>query len=502
MSLKLSSLINNFLTSGVTLADPQHVGRIKILNVFELVFVLVAPLLGLFYFYIGVFSLFYISVIAGLSGMGVILVLRMTRNLVLTGNLAVAIVWSLLLIIRWSSGGISSESMILLSWVWNGVLILLAIFVCGYLWGTAWACVVFIESGLAVTLFRNDHSFPNLIPLEISPVYSLGLYLTGLLAILLFAFLYEKERADSHIRENAKTQMLLDTRNYMESILERLPVPTFILDTNHRVIQWNRACHELTGIGPQDILGKRVWEGLFLDEEGSMADKLLENPDVLYEKYEESVVSMTESGSFTVDTVLPKLKGGLRSHVRAAPILDQDGRVRGAIQTIQDVGDGSGGGPGFTGDSIDDSVFPIFKIDSKGKISGWNTACEESYGYSLSQMLGKSPLSVVSKPYRRNFRDTIVQVLKGASFRAKEWKYQTSEGKSIYVLAKAYPVPAASGESQDCVVINTDITDIKLKLKKIGHHAVEREEKLRKVTEDYNLLTKNVASFLRKKKVD
>jgi len=291
MGLKTNALFNNFLTSGLKLADPETLRKVRVLNIFELVFVIVAPLLGLFYFQIGALLLFYICVIAGLTGIGVMLVLRLTKNLTLSGNFAMFVLWAVFILIRWNSGGMSPEGLILLSWVWNGALVLLAIFLAGYMWGTIWACLVFMESGLSVIFFRTGHHFTNLIPPEISPVYSLGFYLTGLLAILVFAFLFEKERADANTREKEKSRMLAESRRYMENIFERLPVPTFVLDNSHRVVEWNRACHELTGIAPRDIIGKPVWEGFSLDEEGSVADKLLDNPDVLYEKYSESIIS-------------------------------------------------------------------------------------------------------------------------------------------------------------------------------------------------------------------
>jgi PAS domain S-box-containing protein len=506
MGLKLDTLFNNFFTGGITLASPDQMRRIKILNLFELVLFLLALFLGLFYLNIGVLPLFYVSVLASLLSLGVLIALRITRNAVLTGNLAVALLWALMLIIRWSSGGMSGEGLILLSWVWNGVLILLAIFVCGYMWGTMWACLVFIESGLAVILFRSEHEFVDLIPSEVSHLYSLGLYLTGLLGILLFAFLFEREREIALTQEEEKARMLTDSRSYMENILERLPVPTFVLDNNHRVVEWNRACHEFTGISPQDIVGRPVWEGLTLEDGGSMADKLLDNPDLLYEKYSDSTVSLSDSGSFSVETMLPKLRGGIKANIKASPILDQDGNVMGAIQIIQDIADSSESprkGPGLMGsEGIDDSAFPVFKIDSKGKVSGWNNACESGFGYTVTQMMGKSPLTLVAKPYRRNFRDTVLQVLKGGSFKGKEWKYINSKGKPVYVLAKTYPIHDSSEKVKECVVINTDITELRIRIKEVGRRAAESEEKLKKVTESYNLLTKNIASFIRKKKDD
>ena len=501
MGLKTNALFNNFLTSGLKLADTETLRKVRVLNIFELVFVIVAPLLGLFYLSIGAPLLFYISIIAGLTGLGVMLVLRLTKNLTLSSNFAVFILWALFIIIRWNSGGMSPEGLTLLSWVWNAVLILLAIFLTGYMWGTIWACLVFVESGLSVTLFRTGHHFTNLIPPEISPIYSLGFYLTGLLAILLFAFLFEKERADATMREQEKSGMLVDSRRYMENILERLPVPTFVLDISHRVVEWNRACHELTGIAPQDILGKPVWEGFSLDEEGSVADKLLDNPDVLYEKYSDSIISMTDSGSFSVEALLPKLKGGVHASIRAAPILDEDGRVKGAIQIIHDVQEGDeGANAGPVIPSIENSWYPVFRVDSKGRIAAWNKACERNFGYPESQVLGKSALSLVSKAYRPNFRDTILRVLKGESFKALEWKYITSKGKPVYMIVRVQPGPAPSGEVEECVVINTDITALKVRLKNTGRRAMESEEKLKKLMESYNLLTKNIASIIRKKK--
>ena len=495
-------LFNNFLTSGVKAETPEKIRRIKVLNLFELIFVLAAPLLGLFYYYIGAFYLFQTSMAAGGLGIAAILLLRITKSPALTGNFAVLVLWVFLFIIRWNTGGMPADGLILLSWVWNAVIILLAIYVTGYMWGTIWACVVFMESGFAVYLFRGGHQFINVIPAEISPVYSLGFYLIGLLATLLFAFLFEKGRNDAQIREEEKSKILKDSRRYIEDILERSPVPTFVLDNSHRVIQWNRACQELTGIVPQEILGNRVWDGFCMDDKGCLADKLLDNPEALPKEYGDAMISRTESGSFAVEALLPNLKGGLRAIVNTAPILDEDGGMKGAIQTIQDIGKGQeidGTLSNRPDGSNAPSTFPAFKIDTEGNISGWNKACEDSFGHPSSEMLGKSPLTLISKRYRTDFKDTIVQVFKGESVRSKEWKYETHEGKPCYVLANIEPVKGISGQVVECLVISADVTALKYRMKKLERYAVEKKEKFNKLSEDYNLLKSNIASFIRKK---
>jgi PAS domain S-box-containing protein len=224
---------------------------------------------------------------------------------------------------------------------------------------------------------------------------------------------------------------------------------------------------------------------------------------VLHEKYSESIISMSESGSFSVDALLPKLKGGLKSNIKAAPILDEDGRVKGAIQIIQDIGEGEEGSK--SGElSIDqgfgDSLFAIYKVNSKGTISEWNKVCEKIFGLPLSKVIGKSPASLVPKAYRPKVSDTILRALNGESFKGLEWKYATGTDKPVYMLVRVQPVPEQAGEGQECYIINTDITALKLRLKTYARRAVDNEEKLKKVTKNYNLLTKNIATIIRKKK--
>jgi len=39
-----------------------------------------------------------------------------------------------------------------------------------------------------------------------------------------------------------------------------MPVPTFVIDRDHRIIYWNRACEELTGYSRHEMVGTyRYW---------------------------------------------------------------------------------------------------------------------------------------------------------------------------------------------------------------------------------------------------
>ena len=139
--------------------------------------------------------------------------------------------------------------------------------------------------------------------------------------------------------------------------------------------------------------------------------------------------------------------------VTAAPILDSNGVVRGAIQTIQEAGSPPGqGGTDRAGHMRPRPKMPIasavFRVDAQGKITFWNESCAREFGYPSSEMVGKSVFTFVSKQYRPLFKETLIGALKGESFTDRAFKYYGQEGKPVYVLAKVYPVEHCGGRRQ------------------------------------------------------
>jgi PAS domain S-box-containing protein len=322
------------------------------------------------------------------------------------------------------------------------------------------------------------------------------------LASLWFAFVFYWKKSEALVREQAKSEALRESQRYMDDILRKSPTSTFILDRSHRVVHWNRACEELTGIRGEEILGKRVWEGLHVDEKGSVADMILDHPDEIPERYGEAVLSQTETGWFELSLFFPKLKGGLQAVVTAAPILDRNGVVRGAIQTVQEAaspGRGEADTCGAAVQALDSLANAVFRVDAQGRITYWNDSCAREFGYPSSEMVGKSVFTFVSKQYRPLFKETLIGALKGDSFTDRSFKYYGQEGKPVYVLAKVFPVDTAEGDSRECAVVNTNVTELRLRIKKLEFYAAESKEKLKTLTEEYDLLKKNIATFIRKK---
>ena len=500
--MSFKSIINNFITSGIKSPDVEIITKSKALNIFLCILILLSPCLGYFYFSIGADLLFYTIIGAGILGISALILLRLTKNLIVAGNYAFFILWATFLIIRWNTGAMSEGGLILLSWIWNAALILMAIFITGYQWGTIWGTLIFVETGVAVYLFRTGYEFPNFIPSDISPIYSLGAYLSGLLVILFIAFMYEKEKNDALDREQLRSRTLVESKKYIDTLVEKSPLPTFVVDMEHRVIQWNRACQKMTGISTEEIIGKKVPVSLYVDNQRSLADIMIEDPDSILDKFSSSIVSKTDSGFFEVGVPFPGIKEGMQANVTIAPILDINGIIKGAIEIIQDVTNVEGRNYG-TYDNPEQAIGltsnPVFKINAKGKVSFWNKACEEIFGYHSSEIIGNSPLTFVSKSTRKPFKEIIVRVFKGESFDGKELKYYSVDGEPVHVLARLYTLKSIDGKNKECVVENTNITDFALRMKELERDAIEAKEKLKKMNDEYVLLRKNIATYIRKK---
>lgn len=143
----------------------------------------------------------------------------------------------------------------------------------------------------------------------------------------------ERQRAESDLQEN---------QSFLRQIVDGSSVPTFVIDREHRVIHWNRACEIITGVAAREITGTRnQWQAFYAEERPVMADLILNNAvakdvDLFYHgKFRASQVL---AGAFEAEDYFPHLGGtGRWLFFTAAPLRNSAGQVIGAIETLQDI---------------------------------------------------------------------------------------------------------------------------------------------------------------------
>lgn len=137
-------------------------------------------------------------------------------------------------------------------------------------------------------------------------------------------------------------QTILLEKKTTEGILEGLPVPVFVIDRQHRITHWNKACEELTGYPRQQMVGSmRTWLPFYHEERPTMADLVADqNIRALEFFYQGQKLRPSPHlpGAFEATIRLPQEQGATRHlFVVASPIFSEQGQIMGAVQAMVDI---------------------------------------------------------------------------------------------------------------------------------------------------------------------
>ena len=124
----------------------------------------------------------------------------------------------------------------------------------------------------------------------------------------------------------------------LAQIINFLPDPTWVIDSQGKVVAWNQAMERLTGIGAADMVGKGDYEYAlpFYNERRPILIDLVRNWNAEYEK---KYLSIKQDGKNLVsESYHPNLGAeGLYLMGTASLIYDAEGLVAGAIESLRDI---------------------------------------------------------------------------------------------------------------------------------------------------------------------
>ena len=136
-------------------------------------------------------------------------------------------------------------------------------------------------------------------------------------------------------------EQLVATHKRLEEIVEFLPDATFIVDKDKKIIVWNKAMEEMTGVPKKDMIGKdRSYSSVpfYGHPTKFLLDMLDESDSEILARYQ----SVKKTGkSLYAEVFTPALYGNKGAYVWAATTLlfDDKGKKTGAIESIRDVTD-------------------------------------------------------------------------------------------------------------------------------------------------------------------
>jgi PAS domain S-box-containing protein len=141
--------------------------------------------------------------------------------------------------------------------------------------------------------------------------------------------------------ENCKVteESLNQSKQRLANIIDFLPDATFAIDMSGKVIIWNRAIEEMTGVKARDIVGKGDYEYAipFYGSRRPILINLILNPNL---RFDESVyafvrreegILITETNLFSLNNKEVYLWG------KAGPLYDSRGNIVGAVESIRNI---------------------------------------------------------------------------------------------------------------------------------------------------------------------
>lgn len=142
-------------------------------------------------------------------------------------------------------------------------------------------------------------------------------------------------------RENWQDRLIREEKT-IKGIIEGSPIPTFVLDRDHKIILYNKACSELTGYSAEEMIGtQNQYLPFYSDKRPTLADLIIDQDYKSIETYygtKKIRRSLTVEAAYGATDFYQNL-GGRSRHIYflAAPIHDEKGEIIAAIETIQDV---------------------------------------------------------------------------------------------------------------------------------------------------------------------
>jgi PAS domain S-box-containing protein len=184
----------------------------------------------------------------------------------------------------------------------------------------------------------------RLVPIEIS---SRVIQHYGVQAILSIARdITERKKAEAALIEitnrNSIEKELKESQQQLVNIIELLPDATLVIDNRGKVVAWNKAMENLTGINAAEMIGKGNYEyaiPFYGERRPILVDLVLKPREEVEQKWRVKYNDISRAGpGMAAETYVSALRGGGVYLFATANVLkDLKGKVVGAIESIRDT---------------------------------------------------------------------------------------------------------------------------------------------------------------------
>lgn len=277
------------------------------------------------------------------------------------------------------------------------------------------------------------------------------------------------EELKQQLDELEKSREALASANRrLHDIIDFLPDATFVIDRDKKVIFWNRAMEELTGVSKEDIIGKGDYAYAipFYGKPRPILIDLVGAPDLQAEGQYEYI--HRKGDTLYAETFVPRLRGGQDAYLwaKASPLYDRGGNLAGAIESVRDITEQRRAREelnlqkAYFQQLFENSPDGIVMLDTTDRIIRVNKGFQKLFQYAPEEVLGR-PINEVIVPeelfeeasllFRTALAGRVVQ---------KESVRRRKDGTLVNVSILCYPI-VLNNELVGIYGIYSDITERK-----------------------------------------
>ena len=217
-------------------------------------------------------------------------------------------------------------------------------------------------------------------------------------------------------------QQEAESRKQMEQrladIIDFLPDATFAIDDEGKVLIWNQAIEDMTGVKAKDMLGKGDYE-YALPFYGNRRPILIDLVFKPYEEIQSQYLYIKKDGNILLtETDVPLVKGRKRIlSGKASPLFGSHGRIVGAIESIRDVTERRRAEETLMASEeryrmfINGTDDMAFLKDEQLCYVFINPALAEYFGKEAADIIGKTDFELMPERAARSCRETDLRAL-------------------------------------------------------------------------------------------
>jgi PAS domain S-box-containing protein len=289
---------------------------------------------------------------------------------------------------------------------------------------------------------------------------------------------------DITARKKAEEE-LRNANKQLQDIIEFLPDATLVIDQDKKVIAWNRAIEEMTGVRKEDIIGKGDYAyavAFYGVRRPILIDLIFLSDKEIETRYD---YVKREGNTLFAEVFISSMYGGKGAYLwgTATPLIDSEGNIVGAIESIRDITERKRAEEALRiakeeyHDLYEKAPLGYHTVDSQGRITDMNKTELNWLGYTREEIIGKKTIFDIQTPESANRgRKALQRLVKKGGVADIELEFVRKDGSVMPVNLHVSVLHNSKGEFIRTRSIVIDLTERK-----------RAEEKLAKIVDSVNI---------------